>query len=174
MQIGLVVMDENPADALRVVRAADRAGVHSLWSIDYYNRSSLTRAAAFAAVSASSLVGTSVTPLFARSPLALASAASDVQAIAGGRFVLGVGSSTRRMNQDWYGTALQRPAPQARERSRRRRRSAHAPCAPHDACSRSRPAALRGATELAQLPPPESELSPVPGSATPTRTSSSQ
>ncbi|GAA0922804.1 LLM class flavin-dependent oxidoreductase [Pseudonocardia zijingensis] len=116
MQIGLVVMDENPADALRVVRAADRAGVHSLWSIDYYNRSSLTRAAAFAAVSENALVGTSVTPLFARSPLALASAAADVQAVAGGRFVLGVGSSTRRMNQDWYGAALQHPAPQVRDR----------------------------------------------------------
>ena len=94
MQVGLVVMDENPADALRVARAADRAGVHSLWSIDYYNRSSLTRAAAFAAVAETSIVGTSVTPLFARSPLALASAAADVQAIAGGRFVLGVGRST--------------------------------------------------------------------------------
>jgi alkanesulfonate monooxygenase SsuD/methylene tetrahydromethanopterin reductase-like flavin-dependent oxidoreductase (luciferase family) len=116
VKIGLVVMDENPADALRIVRAADRAGVHSLWTIDYYNRSSLARAAAFAAVSATSIVGTSVTPLFARSPLALASAAADIQAIAGGRFVLGVGSSTRRMNQDWHGTALQHPAPQVRER----------------------------------------------------------
>ena len=116
MKIGLVVMDENPADALRIVRAADRAGVHSLWTIDYYNRSSLARAAAFAAVSGTSIVGTSVTPLFARSPLALTSAAADIQAIAGGRFVLGVGSSTRRMNQDWHGTALQHPAPQVRER----------------------------------------------------------
>lgn len=116
MEIGLVVMDEDPADALRVVRAADRAGVHSLWTIDYYNRSSLARAAAFAAVTERAIVGTSVTPLFARSPLALAAAASDVAAVAGGRFVLGVGSSTRRMNQDWYGTALRHPAPQVRDR----------------------------------------------------------
>ena len=116
MQVGLAVMDEDPAGALKIVRAADRAGVHSLWSIDYCNRSSLTRAAAFAAVSETSIVGTSVTPLFARAPLALAAAAADVQGIAGGRFVLGVGSSTRRMNQDWYGTALQHPAPQVRER----------------------------------------------------------
>jgi len=36
--------------------------------------------------------------------------------MAGGRFVLGVGSSTRRMNKDWYGTALEHPAPQVRER----------------------------------------------------------
>jgi alkanesulfonate monooxygenase SsuD/methylene tetrahydromethanopterin reductase-like flavin-dependent oxidoreductase (luciferase family) len=116
VKVGLVIMDENPADALRIVRAADQAGVHSLWSIDYYNRSSLTRAAAYAAVTENAIVGTSVTPLFARAPLALASAASDIAAIAGGRFVLGVGSSTRRMNQDWYGTPLQHPAPQVRER----------------------------------------------------------
>ena len=75
MQIGLVVMDENPAEALKVVRAAERAGVHSIWSIDYYNRSSLTRAAAFAAITENSIVGTSVTPLFARAPLALAATA---------------------------------------------------------------------------------------------------
>src|SRR5437763_14524339 len=109
-------MDENPADGLKIVRAADRAGIHSLWSIDYYNRSSLTRAAAFAAVSETAIVGTSVTPLFARAPLALAAAAADVQGIAGGRFVLGVGSSPRRLNQDWYGTAPQPPAPPVRER----------------------------------------------------------
>ena len=71
MRVGLVVMDENPADALRTVGAADRAGVHSLWTIDYYSRSRLSRAAAFAAVSENSIVGTSVTPLFARSPLPL-------------------------------------------------------------------------------------------------------
>lgn len=109
-------MDENPADALKVVQAAERAGVHSLWTIDYYNKSSLTRAAAFAAVTETAIVGTSVTPLFARSALALASAAADIQAIAQGRFVLGVGSSTRRMNQDWYGSALAHPAPQVRDR----------------------------------------------------------
>jgi alkanesulfonate monooxygenase SsuD/methylene tetrahydromethanopterin reductase-like flavin-dependent oxidoreductase (luciferase family) len=109
-------MDENPADALKVVKAADRAGVHSLWTIDYYNRSSLTRAAAFAAVTENAIVGTSVTPLFARSPLALASSAADIQGMAEGRFVLGLGSSTRRMNQDWYGTPLQHPAPQVRDR----------------------------------------------------------
>jgi hypothetical protein len=41
MRVGLVVMDENPADALKIVRAADRAGVLSLWTIHYYNRSGL-------------------------------------------------------------------------------------------------------------------------------------
>jgi alkanesulfonate monooxygenase SsuD/methylene tetrahydromethanopterin reductase-like flavin-dependent oxidoreductase (luciferase family) len=114
--VGLIVIDEDPADALRVAQAADRAGVHSLWSIDYYNRSSLARAAAFAAVTSNALVGTSIAPLFARAPLAMAAAVSDIQSLAHGRFVLGVGTSTRRMNADWYGIPLEHPAQQAAER----------------------------------------------------------
>jgi alkanesulfonate monooxygenase SsuD/methylene tetrahydromethanopterin reductase-like flavin-dependent oxidoreductase (luciferase family) len=118
VEIGLVVIDENPRDALEVARAADRAGIHSIWTIDYYNRSSLTRAAAFAARTSEILVGTSITPLFARSPVAMAAAVADIQQLSGGRFVLGVGSSTRRMNRDWYGVDLPHPAPQAAERIR--------------------------------------------------------
>jgi sugar phosphate isomerase/epimerase len=56
----------------------------------------------FAAVTENAIVGTSVTPLVARSRLALASAAADIQAIAGGRIVLGVGGSTRRMNLEFF------------------------------------------------------------------------
>jgi alkanesulfonate monooxygenase SsuD/methylene tetrahydromethanopterin reductase-like flavin-dependent oxidoreductase (luciferase family) len=118
VKVGLIIIDEHPAVAVQVARAADAAGVHSIWSIDYYNRSSLARAAAFAAATESTIVGTSVTPLFARSPLALAAGALDIQLISQGRFVLGVGSSTRRMNQDWYGVELDHPAPRVEERIR--------------------------------------------------------
>jgi alkanesulfonate monooxygenase SsuD/methylene tetrahydromethanopterin reductase-like flavin-dependent oxidoreductase (luciferase family) len=118
VKVGLLIQDEDPRTALAVAKAADAAGVHSIWSIDYYNQSSLTRAAAFAAATESVRVGTSVTPLFARAPLALASAALDIQMVSGGRFVLGVGTSTRRMNQDWYGVDLDHPAPRLQERIR--------------------------------------------------------
>lgn len=116
MRVGLVVIDEDPAVAVKVAKAADRAGVHSIWTIDYYNRSSLARAAAFAAATERTLVGTSVTPLFARAPLATAAAVADIQRVAEGRFVFGVGTSTRRMNQDWYGVELDHPAPRLGER----------------------------------------------------------
>jgi alkanesulfonate monooxygenase SsuD/methylene tetrahydromethanopterin reductase-like flavin-dependent oxidoreductase (luciferase family) len=116
VRVGLVIMDADPAVAVRVAQAADRAGVHSVWSADFYSRSSLTRAAAFAVVTESAIIGTSITPLFARAPLALAAAAADVQAMASGRFVLGVGSSTWRMNRDWFDFDLSHPAPQVRDR----------------------------------------------------------
>lgn len=116
MKVGVLVMDEDLAVGCEIARAADVAGVHSIWTIDYYNRNSLVRAAAFTAVTESTTVGTSVTPLFARSALATATAAADIQSIAGGRFVLGVGSSTRRMNNDWYDFDLQHPAPRMSQR----------------------------------------------------------
>jgi alkanesulfonate monooxygenase SsuD/methylene tetrahydromethanopterin reductase-like flavin-dependent oxidoreductase (luciferase family) len=116
MKVGVLVMDEDLTAGCQIARAADAAGVHSLWTIDYYNRNSLVRAATFAAITSSAIVGTSITPLFARSALATATAAADIQAVAGGRFVLGVGSSTRRMNSDWYDVDLQHPAPRMSER----------------------------------------------------------
>jgi alkanesulfonate monooxygenase SsuD/methylene tetrahydromethanopterin reductase-like flavin-dependent oxidoreductase (luciferase family) len=118
VKVGLIIIDEHPGVAVEVARSADKAGLHSIWSIDYYNRSSVARAAAFVAATESVLVGTSITPLFARSPLALAAAAADIQLMSKGRFVLGVGSSTRRMNQDWYGVELDHPAPRVEDRIR--------------------------------------------------------
>jgi alkanesulfonate monooxygenase SsuD/methylene tetrahydromethanopterin reductase-like flavin-dependent oxidoreductase (luciferase family) len=118
VKVGLIILDEDTRVAVEVAKAAEAAGVHSIWSIDYYNRSSLTRAAAFAVATESIIVGTSVTPLFARSPLALAAASVDIQLLSGGRFALGVGSSTRRMNHDWHGFDLDHPAPRVEERIR--------------------------------------------------------
>lgn len=116
MQLGLLVMDENPATAVAVAQRAEAAGFDSVWSIDYYNRHSLTRAAMFAASTDALRVGTSITPAFSASALAVAAAAADIQRFAGGRFTLGLGTSTRRMNEDWYGSALEHPAPRFAER----------------------------------------------------------
>jgi alkanesulfonate monooxygenase SsuD/methylene tetrahydromethanopterin reductase-like flavin-dependent oxidoreductase (luciferase family) len=112
MDVGLLLLDDLSDDALEVANRADQAGLHSVWTIDYYNRNSLVRNAAIAATTEQIRLGTSVTPAFARSPLVLANAAADIQRIARGRFTLGLGSSTRRMNADWYGVDLQHPAPQ--------------------------------------------------------------
>lgn len=118
MDVGLLIMDENPDTALNIARQAEKLSVHSIWTIDYYNRGSLVRASAYAAVTDSVLVGTSITPAFSQSAVPLAASIADIQRISRGRFILGLGSSTRRMNRDWYGVDIDHPAPRFAERLR--------------------------------------------------------
>jgi alkanesulfonate monooxygenase SsuD/methylene tetrahydromethanopterin reductase-like flavin-dependent oxidoreductase (luciferase family) len=77
---------------------------------------------AVAAVATSSItLGTSIAVAFARNPMTMAYIANDLQAAAGGRFILGLGSQvkahvTRRFSMPWGGTA---PGTSGRVRDRR-------------------------------------------------------
>lgn len=113
--VGLLVMEEDLGASLEIVRAAEAAGLHSVWTVEFYNRNSFVRLAAFATQTQRIALGSSVTVAFARAPLMTATAAADVQELAGGRLVLGLGTSTRRMNEDWYGLPFEQPAPRLTE-----------------------------------------------------------
>jgi probable F420-dependent oxidoreductase len=113
--VGLLVMEEDLGASLEIVRAADAAGLHSVWTVEFYNRNSFVRLAAFATQTRRIKLGSSVAVAFARAPLMTATAAADVQELAGGRLVLGLGTSTKRMNEDWYGLDFEHPAPRLAE-----------------------------------------------------------
>jgi probable F420-dependent oxidoreductase len=115
MKLGVLLLEEDMTHFRALAGRADDAGVDSAWTIEYYNRNSLVRLAAMAASTRRMTVGTAVTAAFARAPLMLATAAADLATMAPGRVVLGLGSSTARMNSDWYGTAIDHPAPRMEE-----------------------------------------------------------
>jgi alkanesulfonate monooxygenase SsuD/methylene tetrahydromethanopterin reductase-like flavin-dependent oxidoreductase (luciferase family) len=54
-------------------------------------------------------IGTGVAYAFARSPFVHASAVRHVDKLAPGRVFLGLGSGTRRMNEDWFAAPADRP-----------------------------------------------------------------
>ena len=60
-------------------------------------------------------LGTSIAWAFGRSPLLTAVTALDLDELSGGRFVLGLGTGTRRMRTDWLGAPGDRPARRLRE-----------------------------------------------------------
>jgi probable F420-dependent oxidoreductase len=60
-------------------------------------------------------LGTAIAWAFARSPLLTAVTALDLDEMSGGRFVLGLGTGTRRMRTDWLGAPAERPATRLRE-----------------------------------------------------------
>jgi alkanesulfonate monooxygenase SsuD/methylene tetrahydromethanopterin reductase-like flavin-dependent oxidoreductase (luciferase family) len=97
-----------------IARRLERAGVDSLWAGDYF-QAGLVRAAVLGAATSGALVGTHVLQAFARSPLATALAAQDLQDLTGGRFVLGLGSQFPAANRRWHGVTVERPVATLRE-----------------------------------------------------------
>jgi alkanesulfonate monooxygenase SsuD/methylene tetrahydromethanopterin reductase-like flavin-dependent oxidoreductase (luciferase family) len=106
-RIGVTLM--SPPDNLsRAARAFEHAGVDSLWLGEYFH-AALVRAAVVGTATSRPTVGTHVLQAFARSPLATALAAGDLQELTRGRFVLGVGSQVRAANRRWHGVDTPEP-----------------------------------------------------------------
>jgi probable F420-dependent oxidoreductase len=89
---------------------ADRAGLTAVWAPELYDRSATITAAAMIGATERIGVGTSIAYGVGRSPLTLAAEARDLDDLAGGRFVLGLGNGTRRMISDWHGQDPSAPA----------------------------------------------------------------
>lgn len=88
---------------------AEAAGLRRVWTTELPGRDALTRAAYLALRSSTIGVGTGIAYAFGRSPQALAAAAADTQILAGGRFVLGLGTGTRSLRARW-GVDFEPPA----------------------------------------------------------------
>lgn len=94
-------------EARGAARWADAAGFDSLW-ISHANGVDPVLAAACLADDLGGMteVGTSVTPIYGRHPIALAQLARSAQSALGGRFTLGIGASSQgvvaeRLGQEW-------------------------------------------------------------------------
>jgi alkanesulfonate monooxygenase SsuD/methylene tetrahydromethanopterin reductase-like flavin-dependent oxidoreductase (luciferase family) len=67
------------------------------------------RAAIVATATSRATVGSHVLQAFARTPLATALAATELQEVSGGRFILGLGSQFPAANRRWHGLEIDRP-----------------------------------------------------------------
>jgi len=111
----IAVTLQGPMESLaRTARRLEAAGAGSIWAGDYF-QSGLVRAAVLGAATTRAVVGTHVLQAFARSPLATALAATDLQELTGGRFVLGLGSQFPAANRRWHGVVAERPIAELRE-----------------------------------------------------------
>jgi probable F420-dependent oxidoreductase len=100
--------------AAAAAREAEAAGYDGVWSAETSHDPFLPLLPAAEATERVEL-GTSIAVAFARNPMTVAQTASDLQAISGGRFILGLGSQikahiTRRFSMEWS-----HPAPSMRE-----------------------------------------------------------
>ncbi|MGB0102137.1 MAG: LLM class flavin-dependent oxidoreductase [Nocardioides sp.] len=95
-------------------RAAEDAGADVVW-VPELHRSATVSAAAVAQATSTTRVGTAIALAFPRSPMVTALEALDLDEIAEGRFVLGLGSGVQRLNEDWHHVDWAKPVTHLRE-----------------------------------------------------------
>src|SRR3712207_3547005 len=103
------------AEMVELTRLAESAGFDLAWSWEFFNKNAFVRLAAMASATTRIGLGTGIAYAFGRSPLLTASAAADLDELSGGRLVLGLGTGTKRMNEEWYGMPFERPAAKVAE-----------------------------------------------------------
>ena len=97
-----------------VARGAEAAGFETLWTSEMFHDPFLPLAAAAAGTSRIQL-GTSIALAFVRSPWVTALSALDLDVLSRGRFILGLGTGLKRLNERWHGVAYGKPTPHIRE-----------------------------------------------------------
>jgi probable F420-dependent oxidoreductase len=115
VQIGLILVAGSPRADVELAVRAERAGLDGVFTIEFFNRHGYVPLGAIAQATSRVRIGTAIANAFTRTPLLHASAAMDLDELSGGRMVLGLGSATRRMNEDWYDVPFTSPAPRMRE-----------------------------------------------------------
>src|SRR4051795_13778187 len=114
-QPSLVTSSGGPAELADAARRAGEAGFESVWATEFYDRSATIALAAMAQATSEIALGSAIAYAFGRTPVVLAAEARDLDELSGGRVTLGLGTGTRRMQQDWHGLDGEHPAPRMEE-----------------------------------------------------------
>jgi probable F420-dependent oxidoreductase len=102
-------------EAAPVIRAAEQAGYTDGWPGEVAGHDGFTPVALAATCTERMRVGTGVVNAFTRGPAVLAQHAASMQQLSGGRFALGIGSSSNVIVERWNGIPFERPRTRVRE-----------------------------------------------------------
>lgn len=119
MKLGLgliqTAFSAEPSIDLEVVKLAESLGYHSVWAAEAYGCDAVTATTWLAAHTKTIKVGTAIMQIPARSPASAAMTAIGLDALSGGRFIMGLGSSGPQVAEGWHGVAYDRPLERNRE-----------------------------------------------------------
>jgi len=97
------------------LQAEDEWGYDAILLAETAGPEAFALAGALAQATQRSTIGTAVVPVYNRTPAVLAMAASTLAQLSGDRFILGIGSSSHAIVQDWNGVPFERPLARVRE-----------------------------------------------------------
>jgi probable F420-dependent oxidoreductase len=113
--LGVTVMGGSVATCASVAALAERRGLCSAWTAEFYDRSATVSLAAMAAATSRIALGSAIMYAFGRTPLVTVAEARDLDELSGGRFVLGLGTGTRQQVAAWHGLEPSHLAPRLEE-----------------------------------------------------------
>jgi F420-dependent oxidoreductase-like protein len=114
LKVGIAATAFSPRD-VDFVREAEKLGVDCVWSAEFWAGDALTPLAYLAGQTSTIRLGTGIVQLGARTPAMLAMSALSMQALSGGRFVLGIGTSGPQVMEGWHGVRFDKPLRRTRE-----------------------------------------------------------
>lgn len=97
------------------VQECERLGYDSVWSAEAYGSDAVTPLAYLAAVTSTIKLGTGIMQIPGRTPAMCAMTMSTLDAISGGRALVGLGLSGPQVIEGWHGVPYGKPARRVRE-----------------------------------------------------------
>ncbi|WP_433380488.1 LLM class F420-dependent oxidoreductase [Actinoplanes sp. CA-142083] len=105
----------DPRAAADEVASWERAGLDIVWVSEAYGFDAPTIMGYLGARTERVQIGSSILPLFSRTPALLAQTAAGLDAVSGGRAILGLGASGPQVIEGWHGVPYDRPVARTRE-----------------------------------------------------------
>ena len=102
-------------DTLDLAERADSLGYSCITTGEAWGEDAFTSLAQIAAVTSRIRIGTSIVPIFARSPSNIAMTAGNMDLMSEGRFFLGLGASGQLVIEDFHGETFSKPLTRMRE-----------------------------------------------------------
>ncbi|MCA9627880.1 MAG: LLM class F420-dependent oxidoreductase [Polyangiaceae bacterium] len=100
---------------IELIQEAERLGYHSVWSAEAWGSDAVTPLAWIAAQTKTIKLGTGIMQMPGRSPANTAMTAMTMDALSGGRFLLGLGTSGPQVVEGWHGVPYHKPLTWTRE-----------------------------------------------------------
>jgi F420-dependent oxidoreductase-like protein len=110
-----LAFDGDPARYAAKARDLESAGIDLIWSGEIYGFDLISSLAYLAGQTSRVELMTGIIPVYSRTPALIAQTAATIDALSGGRFNLGLGSSGPQVIEGWHGVPFDRPLQRTRE-----------------------------------------------------------
>jgi F420-dependent oxidoreductase-like protein len=111
-----IAMRNNDPDALaRHAKRLEDAGVDYLWTGEAYTADAVSTMGFLSAVTSRAMIGSSILPLYSRTPTLLAMTAVGLDKLSRGRCILGLGASGPQVIEGFHGVEYDHPLRRTRE-----------------------------------------------------------